>query len=105
MEAGPRSVTVTEVETSFAIAKTLQAQTEVMPFGGATVAMYAVYGRDMSERKLWCATFIDRDEAQCWVMSSKTFGRPVKGAVIAEQEKQLDEVPVEEPAPSIVLPN
>jgi hypothetical protein len=77
-----------EVETSFALPKTLQAQTELMPLGGATVPMYAVYGRDMTERRVWCATFIDMDEAQAWVQASKVFGRAVKGAVIAKQEKQ-----------------
>jgi hypothetical protein len=94
-------VTKAEVETSFATPKTLIAQTEIMPFGGATVAMYAIYGRDMAERKVWCATFIDMDEAQAWVQASKVFGRAVKGAVIAEQEKQLDKA-VDEDAPRIV---
>lgn len=75
-----------EVETSFALTKTLQAQTEMMPFAGATVAMYAVYGRDMTERKVWCCTFIDMEEAQAWVQASRVFGRAVKGAVIANQE-------------------
>jgi hypothetical protein len=90
-----------EVETSFAMPKTLQAQTELMPFGGATVAMYAIYGRDMTERKVWCATFIDMDEAQAWVQASKVFGRAVKGAVIAEQEKK----PAEEAPAMIETPN
>ena len=80
-----------EVEMSFALPKTLQAETQLMPMGGATVPMYAVYGRDMNERRIWCATFVDRDEAQCWTMSSKTFGRPVMGAVIAQQEAANDE--------------
>lgn len=89
-ERGPRSEIRAEVETAFAIPKTLQAQTEMMPFSGATIAMYAVYGRDDKERKVWCATFIDSDEAMAWVMSSKTFGRPVMGAVIAKQPGVTD---------------
>jgi hypothetical protein len=87
-----------EVETSFALPKTLVAQTELMPFGGASIAMYAIYGRDMTERKVWCATFIDMDEAQAWIQASKVFGRAVKGAVISNQEKSeaekaADDVP------------
>ena len=47
MEAGPRSVIKAEVETAAVLPKTLQAQTEMMPFAGATtIAMYAVYGKD-----------------------------------------------------------
>jgi hypothetical protein len=49
--------------------------------------MYAVYGRDDSERRVWCATFVDSDEAMAWVQASKVFGRAVRGAVIAQQEK------------------
>lgn len=75
-----------EVEMSFALPKTLQAQTEMMPFGGATIAMYAIYGRDMTDRKVWCATFVDSDEAMAWVQASKVFGRAVKGAVTADQK-------------------
>src|SRR6266850_3773177 len=76
-----------EVEMSFALPKTLQAETQLMPMGGATVPMYAVYGRDMTERRIWCATFVDSDEALAWVQASKVFGRAVKGAVISNQEK------------------
>jgi hypothetical protein len=91
-----------EVETSFAMPKTLQAQTELMPFGGASVAMYAIYGRDMTDRKVWCATFIDMEEAQAWIQASKVFGRAVKGAVISDQEKKLDEA-VDEDAPKLIV--
>ena len=85
---GPRSVTTTEVETSFALPKTLQAETQIVPMNGAKVATYAVYGRDMNERRVWCCTFLDRDEATVWVQSSKMFGRPVSGAVIVEQKPE-----------------
>jgi len=76
-----------EVEMSFALPKTLQAETQMMPMQGAEIAMYAVYGRDMSDRRVWTATFVDRDEAMAWTQASKLFGRPVRGAVIAQQEK------------------
>lgn len=75
-----------EVETSLALPKTLQAQTELMPFGGATIPMYAVYGQTDDGRRAWCATFLDSDEAQAWVQASKVFGRAVRGAVIADQK-------------------
>jgi hypothetical protein len=75
-----------EVETSFAMPKTLQAETQLMPMNGANIAMYAVYGRDMDDRRVWCATFIDMDEATAWVQASKAYGRAVKGAVIADQK-------------------
>jgi hypothetical protein len=81
-----------EVETSFALPKTLQAETHLMPMNGATIPMYAVYGRDMNERRVWAATFVDSDEAMAWVQASKVFGRAVKGAVIADQ-KPAEEVP------------
>ena len=75
-----------EVEMSFALPKTLQAETQMMPIGGATIPMYAVYGRDMNDRRVWCATFVDMEESQAWAQASKLFGRPVRGAVIADQK-------------------
>jgi hypothetical protein len=88
-----------EVETSFAMPKTLQAETQLMPMNGANVAMYAVYGRDMNDRRVWCATFIDMDEATAWVQASKVYGRAVKGAVIADQKptEAANDTPVIEP--------
>lgn len=80
-----------EVETTFALPKTLQVETQMMPMGGAQIAMYAVYGRDMGERRAWCATFIDSDEASAWVQASRAFGRAVRGAVIAQQEQTTAE--------------
>jgi hypothetical protein len=80
-------VTKAEVETAFVLPKTLQAQTELMPFAGTTVPMYAVYGKTDDDRKVWVATFLDDEEASAWVQASKVFGRAVKGAVIAKQEE------------------
>lgn len=88
-----------EVEMSFALPKTLQAETQLMPMGGAMVPMYAVYGRDMTDRRVWCATFVDSDESQAWVQASKVFGRAVKGAVIADQ-KPTEEIPAEIETPN-----
>lgn len=90
-----------EVETSFALPKTLQAETQLMPMNGATIPMYAVYGRDMTDRRVWAATFIDMEEAQAWVQASKVFGRAVKGAVITNQEKS-DAEKLAEDAPRII---
>lgn len=79
-----------QVETAAVLPKTLRAQTEMMPFAGATIPMYAVYGQTDDDRKVWCATFIDSDEAMAWVQASKVFGRAVSGAVIAQQPGVTD---------------
>jgi hypothetical protein len=75
-----------EVEKAFVMPKTLQAETQLMPIGGATIPMYAVYGLTDDGRRVWCATFIDSDEAMAWVQASRVFGRAVFGAVIADQK-------------------
>lgn len=81
-----------EVETALVLPKTLEAQTELMPFSGATIPMYAVYGYTDEEpkRKIWCGTFVDSDEAMAWVQASKVFGRAVKGAVLGKQTGVID---------------
>jgi hypothetical protein len=76
----------TEVEKAFVMPKTLQAETQLMPIGGATIPMYAVYGRTDGDRRVWCATFVDSDEAMAWVQASRVFGRAVRGAVTADQK-------------------
>jgi hypothetical protein len=101
-EFGPKSVIKAEVETSFALPKTLQAETQMTPMGGASVAMYPIYGRDMTERRVWVATFLDRDEATAWIQASKVFGRPVNGAVMVNQEKSDAETAVAEDASGII---
>ena len=75
-----------EVETAMVLPKTLQAQTEMMPFSGTTVPMFVVYGKTDDDKRVWCATFLDDEEAMAWVQASKVFGRAVKGAVIADQK-------------------
>jgi hypothetical protein len=90
-ERGPRSEIKAEVETSFALPKTLQAETQLMPIGGATIPMFAVYGKSDDGRRVWVATFVDSDEAQAWVRAGKVFGRAVKGAVIADQKPAEDD--------------
>jgi hypothetical protein len=79
-----------EVETAHVLPKTLQAETQLMPMGGATIPMFAVYGKTDDERRVWVATFVDSDEAQAWVQASKVFGRAVTGAVIAQQPGVTD---------------
>lgn len=81
-----------QVETAQVLPKTLVAQTELMPFAGATIPMFAVYGRTDDDRRVWCATFLNSDEAMAWVQASKVFGRAVEGAVIADQ-KPTEEAP------------
>lgn len=88
MQAGPRSVIKAEVETALVLPKTLQAETQLMPMGDATIPMFAVYGRTDDDKRVWCATFVDSDEAMAWVQASRVFGRAVKGAVIANQSEE-----------------
>jgi hypothetical protein len=76
-----------EVMTALVLPKTLQAQTEMLTLSGAKVPMYPVYGRTDDDQKVWCATFLDSDEAGAWVQASKVFGRAVRGAVVSTQEK------------------
>lgn len=75
-----------QVETITVLPRTLEIVPETMKLPGADSTMFVVYGKDAADRKVWCATFIDEDEAGAWVHGSKTFGRPVRGAVMAGQE-------------------
>ena len=79
-----------ELQTAMVLPMTLQAETQMMPMQGATIAMFAVYGRTDDDRKVWVATFLDDEEAMAWVQASKVFGRAVKGAVIAKQLEVTD---------------
>jgi hypothetical protein len=77
------------VETISVLPRTLEIKEEKMKVGDVNSQMYVVYGHDPATRKVWCATFIDEQEAEAWVHGSKTFGRPVLGAVMAGQENKL----------------
>lgn len=77
------------VETISVLPRTLVVEKEKMPVGTINTEIFAVYGHDPATRKVWVATFIDEQEAEVFVMSSKTFGRPVLGAVLGGQEGKL----------------
>lgn len=77
------------VETISVLPRTLEIKQEAMKVGTVNAFMFVVYGHDPATRKVWCATFIDEQEAEAWVHGSKTFGRPVLGAVMAGQENKL----------------
>lgn len=77
------------VETISVLPRTLMIVQEAMKVGTVNAYMFVVYGHDPATRKVWCATFIDEQEAEAWVHGSKTFGRPVLGAVMAGQEEKL----------------
>ena len=83
------------VETISVLPRTLEIREEQMKVGTVNAQMYVVVGRDPATRKVWCATFIDQQEAEAWVHGSKTFGRPVLGAVMAGQESLLAEARAE----------
>lgn len=91
MEKTPIEVTaVAHVEVIGVLPRTLEVVAEQMKIPGADATMYVVYGKDVSDRKVWCATFFDSDEAMAWVHGSRIFGRPVNGAVMAGQDKKPD---------------
>lgn len=77
------------VETISVLPRTLEIDIESMRFGTVDSPMYVVRGTDPADRKVWCATFIDEQEAEAWVHGSKTFGRPILGAVLAGQDVTL----------------
>ena len=66
--------------------RTLVVTPEQMKLPGADATAFVVYGKDPADRKVWVATFVDEQEAEAWVQGSKTFGRPVTGAVMAGQD-------------------
>jgi hypothetical protein len=74
------------IETISVLPRTLEIETQQMKKGDVNADMFVVYGKDPADRKVWVATFVDVDEAQCFVQSSKTFGRPVLGAVVGGPE-------------------
>ena len=63
------------VETISILPRTLEINREAMKVGDVNAYMFVVYGYDPVPRKIWCATFIDEQEAEAWVHGSKTFGR------------------------------
>jgi hypothetical protein len=73
------------VETISVLPRTLEIKEEKMKVGDVNSQMYVVYGHDPATRRVWCATFIDEQEAEAWAHGSRTFGRPVLGAVMAGQ--------------------
>jgi hypothetical protein len=77
------------VETISVLPRTLEIKQEAMKVGTVNAFMFVVYGYDPATRKIWCATFIDEQEAEGWVQASKVFGRSVLGAVMAGQENKL----------------
>jgi hypothetical protein len=68
--------------------RTLEIVAKDMQVRGADATMYEVYGKDLNDRKTWVATFADMDEAVVWIQSSKMFGRPVTGYVLAGEVKK-----------------
>lgn len=84
---GEKTVWKTElmVETISVLPRTLEVVREQMKVGAVNAYMFVVYGRDPADRKVWCATFIDEQESEAWTHGSRTFGRPVLGAVMAGQ--------------------
>jgi hypothetical protein len=81
------------VEDISVLPRTLEIIAKDMNVRGADATMYEIYGKDLNERKVWCATFADGDEAVVWIQSCKMFGRPVTGYVMAGEVKKEPEGP------------
>jgi hypothetical protein len=77
------------VETISVLPRTIEIKREAMKVGDVNAYMFVVYGYDPVPRKVWLATFIDEQEAEAWIHGSKTFGRPVLGAVMAGQGEMV----------------
>lgn len=61
---------------------------------GTPVYFSGVFGNDADSKEagdIWCATFYDRNEAEMFVMASKTFGNPVAGVRLQLQVVQAGE--------------
>jgi hypothetical protein len=89
----PKTVIVGQIETADVSPRSIEVVPEQMRVPGADGTMFVCYGKDKDERKVWCATFVDSDEAMGWVHGNKMFGRPVTGAVMAGQVKKEPEGP------------
>jgi hypothetical protein len=89
----PQALIVARVEDISVLPRTLEIKPEQMKLPGADATIYPVYGKDINDRRVWVATFCDADEAQVWIQSSKMFGRPITGYVMAGQVKKEPEGP------------
>lgn len=58
--------------------------------GPVEAMFYGVYGKGTKGDDIWLATFYDRDEAEAWVIASKTYGRAVLGASVPTQQEEID---------------
>jgi hypothetical protein len=76
------------VEDISVLPRTLEVVATDMKVRGADATMYEIYGKDLNDRKVWCATFADGDEGVVWIQSCKMFGRPVTGYVLAGEVKK-----------------
>jgi hypothetical protein len=75
---------------------------------GIPVFFSGVFGNDAESPQagdIWVATFFDRNEAEAFIMASKTFGQTVTGVrmgLAKEQESGVERIPDSSP-PKIVV--
>lgn len=74
---------------------------------GIDVYFSGVFGNDADSKQagdVWVATFFDRNEAEAFIMASKTFGQTVTGVRmgLAKEEESGVERISDRPAPTIV---
>lgn len=77
---------------------------------GVKIMFSGVFGTSADSKEnsdVWCATFYDRDEAEMFVMASKSFGKPVIGVRLptkAAEPKAADVKPQEGSDDAVRIP-
>lgn len=75
---------------------------------GVDLYFSGVFGNDADSKQagdIWAATFFSRDEAEAWVMASKTFGQTVTGVrmgIATEEQSGVEKIAAD--APSAIIP-
>jgi hypothetical protein len=75
---------------------------------GPDVYFSGVFGNDADSKAagdVWIATFFDRDEAEAFIMASKSFGQTVAGVrmgLAKEEESGYERIPDRDP-PKIIV--
>jgi hypothetical protein len=74
---------------------------------GVTIFFSGVFGNDADSKEagdIWVATFFDRNEAEAFIMASKTFGQTVTGVRMGlAKEEQSGVRKIEPPSPIVAV--
>jgi hypothetical protein len=72
---------------------------------GLDIYFSGVFGNDADSKEagdVWVATFFDRNEAEAFILASKTFGQTVTGVRMGLQGEEKSGVEKIEPPPPII---